>query len=127
MAFQMKNHYRSSWLVLFYLIASMIIPDNVFVFAMGAKSGLLGNNHGKTYCKMTEDHKIMQCSLRTLQSEIDATDNDIGRAKQLEVKCSDMYFFESKLKSEHFGKLPLLEELDIEFCKIRHLPPRAFA
>ena len=127
MAFQMKNHYHSSWLVLFYLIASMIIPDNVFVFAMGAKSGLLGNNHGKTYCKLTEDHKIMQCSLRTLQSEIDATDNDIGRAKQLEVKCSDMYFFESKLKSEHFGKLPLLEELDIEFCKIRHLPPRAFA
>ena len=45
----------------------------------------------------------------------------------MHVKCSDMFFFESKLKSEHFGKLPALEELDIEFCKIRHLPPRAFA
>ena len=99
MAFQMKNHYYSSLLVLIYLLGSIIIPDNVFVFAMGAKSGLLGNKHGKTYCRLTEDHKIMQCSLRTLQSAIDATDNDIGRAKQLEVKCSDMYFFESKLKS----------------------------
>ena len=115
-------------LILFFqwLFGIMFIQENI-VFALGTKPGSLEARHGRSKCKLTEDRSSMRCSLRTLQSEIDATDNDIGRAKQLQVKCSDMFFFESKLKSEHFGKLPLLEELDIEYCKIRHLPPRAFA
>ena len=127
MAFLKKNYCCSSMLLFIYLLGSIFVQDR-YVFAMGTNSGSLGGSkHEKTHCKLTQDQSIMQCSLRTLQSEIDATDSDIGRAKQLHVKCSDMFFFESKLKSEHFGKLSLLEELDIEYCKIRHLPPRAFA
>ena len=73
------------------------------------------------------------CYLRTLQTtEMDSSISDkdrkgISTAKKLHVRCSDVFFFESQLKSEHFGSLPELEQLDIEFCKIRNIPPRAFA
>ena len=115
-----------STLVLIILLGSLFIPEESF-FVLANKVGSIENRHEKTRCKLNKDQNTMHCSLRTLQSVIDATDSDIGKAKQLEVKCSDMFFFESQLKSEHFGKLPMLEELDIEFCKIRHLPPRTFA
>ena len=69
----------------------------------------------------------LQCSLRTLQSSIDASDREVDSAQILKLKCSDMFFHESQLKSEHFGTLPNLEHLTIDFCKIRHVPARAFA
>ena len=31
------------------------------------------------------------------------------------------------MSSDHFGQLPKLEELRIQYCKLRHLPPAAFA
>ena len=74
----------------------------------------------------------LKCYLRTLQStDMDSTirtrdRNGISTAKNLHVRCSDAFFFESQLKSEHFGSLPRLEHLEIEFCKIRSIPSRAF-
>ena len=73
------------------------------------------------------DDTSLHCFLRTLQSEFDVADRDVTKAKNLRIKCSDVFFFESQLKSEHFGTLPQLETLEIDFCKIRHLPARAFA
>ena len=79
------------------------------------------------------EDNTLKCYLRTLQSaDIDSVigqrdNNFISSAKKLHVQCSDVFFFESQLKSEHFGSLPELENLDIEFCKIRNIPPRAFA
>jgi len=52
---------------------------------------------------------------------------EVDSAKVLNLKCSDMFFHESQLKPEHFGSLPNLEKLSIDFCKIRHVPARAFA
>ena len=74
-----------------------------------------------------DDDTSLHCFLRTLQSEFDVADRDVTKAKKLRIKCSDVFFFESQLKSEHFGSLPQLEKLEVEFCKIRHLPARAFA
>ena len=82
-------------------------------------------------CQVKND--TLSCYLRTLQSaDIDIAIGErdrvgISNARKLQVRCSDVFFFESQLKSEHFGSLPALEELDIEFCKIRSVPPRAFA
>ena len=76
------------------------------------------------------DETSLRCFLRTLQSESEfdvVVDRDVTKAKTIGIKCSDVFFFESQLKSEHFGNLPQLEHLEIEFCKIRHLPSRAFA
>ena len=123
-----KKKHRSNFSILYliHIFGSIIIPARDVV-SLGTKSDSHENPNGETKCNLVQDQGIMRCSLRTLQSEIDATDNDIRRAKQLQVKCSNTYFFESKLKSEHFGMLSSLEELEIEYCKIRHLPPRAFA
>ena len=79
------------------------------------------------------EDNTLTCYLRTLQSaDIDTAMGDsvryrIGGATKLRIRCSDVFFFESQLKSEHFGSLPALEQLDIEYCKIRNIPPRAFA
>lgn len=51
---------------------------------------------------------------------------DLGRATSLHLGCSDVFFFESNLRSDHFGSLLELKKLSIEYCKIRTLPPRSF-
>ena len=74
------------------------------------------------------DEKSLQCQLSTLQQGIDNVHNiDVDKANNLHLKCSDFSFSESHLKSQHFGDLPFLKMLDIRFCKVRHLPARAFA
>ena len=52
--------------------------------------------------------------------------SEVGRANALHLACSDVFFFESNLRSDHFGSLLELETLSIEYCKIRTLPPRSF-
>ena len=82
-------------------------------------------------CEVSPSDEVsLECFLRTLQSEAEfdaVVERDLSKAKNLRVRCSDVFFFESELKSEHFGLLPQLEKLEIQFCKIRHLPSRAFA
>ena len=75
-----------------------------------------------------DDGKSLRCQLNTLQQGTDdVSDADVDKANKLELRCSDFSFSESRLKSQHFGDLPFLRELDIKFCKVRHLPGRAFA
>ena len=82
---------------------------------------------GQDQCKISQDRSSLNCFLRTLQSELKGEGNHVNSVRKLHVRCSDAFFFESQLKSEHFGQLPMLEELHIDYCKIRHLPPRSFA
>ena len=42
------------------------------------------------------------------------------------MQCSDLFYFESQLRSDHFGSLDQLRDLAISYCKIRQLPPRTF-
>lgn len=72
-----------------------------------------------------EDHSFV-CDIRTLQSGF-SSHFDINKANKLNLKCSDFSFAESVLSSEHFGNLPFLNELSIDYCKIRTIPQRAFS
>nr|XP_040577571.1 toll-like receptor 6 [Lepeophtheirus salmonis] len=93
---------------------------NGFKPAIDCASGVDGD------CQF-RDGRSLNCFLRTLQTDLGASSSAVNAASRLEITCSDIFFFESLLKTEHFGNLPSLEELDIQFCKIRHLPPRSFA
>ena len=66
---------------------------------------------------------------RTLDYNKDLTmehRSELGRATTLNLTCSDVFFLESNLRSDHFGSLQELQHLDIHQCKIRSLPPRSF-
>ena len=65
--------------------------------------------------------------LRTLQSPIGPKGSDVTVVQRLQLRCADHFFLESSMSSDHFGQLPQLEELRIQYCKLRHLPPAAFA
>ena len=64
---------------------------------------------------------------RTLQSPIGPKGSDVTVVQRLQLRCADHFFLESSMSSDHFGQLPQLEELRIQYCKLRHLPPAAFA
>jgi Leucine-rich repeat (LRR) protein len=85
----------------------------------------LSVTHSFECTSTTTSTTTLKCDLKTLQSRFDSS--QLSSAKRLEIRCSDLFIFESQLSSEHFGKLPDLEELSIESCKIRHIPARAFA
>ena len=99
------------------------------LFAVTLLGLIQHSESSSSQCDLTTSSSTttLQCSLRTLQSSIDASDKEVDSAKVLNLKCSDMFFHESQLKSEHFGSLPNLEKLSIDFCKIRHVPARAFS
>ena len=51
---------------------------------------------------------------------------ELATATSLDLACSDVFFLESTLRSDHFGSLQQLRRLAIDHCKIRTLPPRSF-
>ena len=65
--------------------------------------------------------------LRTLQSPIGPQGSEVTHVKKLKLRCSDNFFLESSISSDHFGQLPQLEDLQIKFCKLRTIPAAAFA
>jgi Leucine-rich repeat (LRR) protein len=80
-----------------------------------------------TYKEGDDDGGTIDCSLRILDFRRNSSDvPGVEVAKTINVVCSDVFFFESQLRSDHFGSLTDLTELSIRFCKIRQLPPRSF-
>jgi len=71
------------------------------------------------------DQAILQCNLKTLQTG-PAVIPQVENANTLSMKCSDVYLYESSLQPDQFGSLPKLQELRIEFCKIKLVPAGAF-
>ena len=74
-------------------------------------------------CNLSPDRSALSCFIRSLQSQVSTSAAEV---RSLTVRCSDAFFFESQLRSQHFGRLPNLESLEVDFCKIRHLPVRSF-
>ena len=107
---------------LFHILALLTIVQVIAVSSSSSRSQC-----DLTTSSTTTTATTLECSLRTLQSSIDASDKDVDAAQVLNLKCSDVFFHESQLKTEHFGALPNLEKLTIDYCKIRHVPARAFA
>ena len=80
-------------------------------------------------CFVGRNLTLTVCLHRTLDYKRNLTlehQSELGRANALHLACSDVFFFESNLRSDHFGSLLQLETLSIEYCKIRTLPPRSF-
>lgn len=67
----------------------------------------------------------LKCYMRTLEADIEA--EALANLASLSVVCSDAFFYESTLRSRHFGELPDLASLHLDYCKIRHMPAHAFA
>ena len=79
-------------------------------------------------CVWNNDLDRIDCDLRILDFRRNSSDvpSEASQVKNLHVDCSDVFFFESQLRSDHFGDLPHLNHLEINYCKIRQLPPRSF-
>ena len=83
-------------------------------------------------CTFDADLRILDCSLRTLNSA-NQTSLQLGSgsrsaaASEIRISCSDVFFYESFLRTNHFGYLSGLKTLGLEFCKIRRIPALAFS
>ena len=74
-----------------------------------------------TVCEVNQ-HEL-NCFVRTLQSDMEMV---LHSVKALKVECSDQFYYESTLRSQHFGVLPELRQLQLDYCKIRQIPNEAF-
>ena len=80
-------------------------------------------------CSFDVETKRLWCSLRTLNAQNNTSSSmpSAARAEHITVQCSNVFFYESILKINHFGYLPNLRKLDLNFCKIRRVPALAFS
>ena len=93
-------------------------------------SGLSGasGSGGTGTCSYDAHHEKLWCSLRTLNAQNNtASIQSSTRARHMNVQCSDVFFYESILRTNHFNYLPNLQSLTLEFCKIRRIPSLAFS
>lgn len=81
----------------------------------------------ESQCSLDRSDKALHCYLRTLQSPIGPQGSEVTHVQKLKLRCSDSFFLESYLSSDHFGQLPQLENLNMKYCKLRTLPAAAFA
>lgn len=70
---------------------------------------------------------VLKCSLRTINNA-DAVISNLTSAQMdmitsLTLKCSDVIFFESSLENSFLTQLRRLNHLDLEYCKIKYVPP----
>lgn len=75
-------------------------------------------------CEFGQENQL-KCFMRTLQSDINQAEV-LMDIQELSIHCSDAFFYESILRSKHFGRRPNLEQLQLEYCKIREIPSHAF-
>lgn len=67
----------------------------------------------------------VRCNLRTIERQgLDLQGAD--GTSQLEIKCSDLYLFESQLPQAAFARLQTLDVLRVVSCKLLQLPNNAF-
>ncbi len=81
------------------------------------------NDHnGTVVCNL----KILDFRRNSSSAAMQVPSPGLAEASSLRIDCSDVFFFESQLRSDHFGTLPNLTKLEINFCKLKTLPPRTF-
>ena len=89
--------------------------------------------HIEAKCEWISESKSVLCYLKILDfrrnsssAAMQVPDPGLESVENLKIQCSDVFFFESQLRSDHFGSLHELQHLEINFCKLRTLPPRTF-
>ena len=79
-------------------------------------------------CSYDVETKRLWCSLRTLNAQNNTSSMpSAARAEHITIQCSNVYFYESILKINHFGYLPHLNRLSIESCLVKKMPALAFS
>eukprot|EP00095_Tigriopus_kingsejongensis_P011078 maker-scaffold23_size669530-snap-gene-5.24 protein:Tk11078 transcript:maker-scaffold23_size669530-snap-gene-5.24-mRNA-1 annotation:"toll " len=93
----------------------------------GSAQSLPAGTLGLPSCTLSEAQTSIVCQMRTLNSQNSSQFAGQSALDTIRIRCSDVFFYESFLKTNHFGYLPELEALDLEFCKIRRVPSLAFS
>lgn len=101
----------------------MAIMEATFVLALlvAAASKAASLDVMPTVCEVN-NHEL-NCFVRTLQSDMELV---LHSVQALKIECSDQFYYESTLRSQHFGTLPELRQLQLDYCKIRQIPNEAF-
>ena len=108
--------------LLFLYIVSNLSMCVVLVSAVSASASYTKS------CSYDVETKRLWCSLRTLNAQNNTSSMpSAARAEHITIQCSNVFFYESILKINHFGYLPNLRKLDLNFCKIRRVPALAFS
>ncbi|KAM7344937.1 toll-like receptor 7 [Cochliomyia hominivorax] len=68
----------------------------------------------------------VKCNLRLIERSLALDLQGADGFSQLEIKCSDLYLFESQLPQAAFARLQTLDELKLVSCKLLQLPNNAF-
>uniref|UniRef100_A0A1A9X128 TIR domain-containing protein n=1 Tax=Glossina brevipalpis TaxID=37001 RepID=A0A1A9X128_9MUSC len=68
----------------------------------------------------------VRCNIRLIERILSLDLQGADGASQLEIKCSDLYLFESQLPQAAFARLQTLDELKLISCKLLQLPNNAF-
>lgn len=68
----------------------------------------------------------LQCRVRTISNAdsvlANLTSTQMDKITSFNLECSDVLFFESSLENSFLTQLRRLQELKLEFCKIRYIP-----
>ena len=117
-----KSKMHKSALLFLFMIFNLSIHV-VMVSAVSASASFTQS------CSFDVETKSLWCSLRTLNAQNNTSSSmpSAARAEHITVQCSNVFFYESILKINHFGYLPNLRKLDLNFCKIRRVPALAFS
>lgn len=99
----------------------------IAIFLLTLALGLGNQVVEESQCSLDRSDQALHCYLRTLQSPIGPQGSEVTHVQKLKLRCSDSFFLESYLSSDHFGQLPNLENLNMKYCKLRTLPAAAFA
>jgi len=107
----------------------MLAAAAAFLFVALAPKGCKATAAAGADCRWDEESRepMVDCNLRILDFRRNSSDvPGIKSAIKMRIQCSDVFFFESQLRSDHLGSLNQLRQLEISYCKIRQLPPRSF-
>lgn len=96
----------------------------IFVIAFGCstEAKCLWVSKDSVECNL----KILDFRRNSSSAAMQVPEPGLSEAKSLKISCSDVFFFESQLRSDHFGSLDKVTDLEISYCKLRTLPPRTF-
>lgn len=129
-------------IVLLLSLIQFLLSQHVECYRFGQKSNNNNENALPKGCSWTgavlesSQEKSMTCKMRTLSKSDTLLANlsvsNIDKLQSLRLECSDIMMFESSLEatspSGYFlGNLKHLNQLEIEYCKIRYVPAMVFA
>ena len=118
-------------------VIKMKIPDVFFcvlLLFLGTCDADRGVSSSHPDCGFDADSGALTCQLRTLnganQTSLQLSGGSSStskRIREIRISCSDVFFYESFLRTNHFGYLAGLRTLGLEYCKIRRLPALGFS